>query len=385
MEEGNWAGHHCNVCYKQAMKDRARQDALQRAKQNRQLVEPQPRPDPPLIPKKTPPRPLKGCVFAKSCSLPDGVMNYSNPGGFVPLESLKQYGNFAVLGTGTALVAGGTPLQWIGGSGSAAALASRLGGTLALGLGEVSAGLAAPAAVGFAALLMPNTTSADSAFYTSEQYAQLSTGNTRARVNMKHLPDGSVSVYGFYTGTKTEWQRVPVIAAQARGEQLVADLGRGIEVIWTPAADPNAVLGIPALEGASLKPGTWVYPPTEQADQILINPAYPPDYQDAIIWFPSTGIQPVYISLSVSGSGYYPKPDLLPAFPDAKWAKSKTSVQGGGGLRPRWKSRDGTIYEWDFQHGAVEKYNKRGKHLGEFDHETGAQNKPADPTRKVEP
>lgn len=45
--------------------------------------------------------------------------------------------------------------------------------------------------------------------------------------------------------------------------------------------------------------------------------------------------------------------------------------------------RYGTIYGWDFQHAAVEKYNKPGKHLGEFDHETGIQNKPADPTRKV--
>jgi hypothetical protein len=358
------------------MKERARLDALLQAKRRRILKETPPPEDPLPIPKKEPRPLLKGCVFAKSCSLSDGLINHSNPGGFVPVESLKQYGTFAVLGTGSAMVAGGTSLQWIGGSGSASALVSRLGGTLAL---------AGSTAVGFAALLMPDTTSAHSAFYSSEQYARLSTGNTRVRVNVKHLPDGSVSVYGFYTGTKTEWQQVPVIAAQARGEQLVADIGNGIEVIWTPAADPGSVLGIPALEGASLKPGTWVYPPTEQADKILVNPEHPPDYQDAIIWFPSTGIQPIYIALSVSGSGYHPKPDFLPAFPGAKWAKSKTSIQGGGGLRPRWKSRDGTIYEWDFKHGAAEVYNKRGKHLGEYNHETGAQNKPADPTRKVEP
>jgi hypothetical protein len=41
--------------------------------------------------------------------------------------------------------------------------------------------------------------------------------------------------------------------------------------------------------------------------------------------------------------------------------------------------------QWDFQHGAVEKYNKRGKHLGEFDHITGEQTKAADSTRKIEP
>lgn len=33
----------------------------------------------------------------------------------------------------------------------------------------------------------------------------------------------------------------------------------------------------------------------------------------------------------------------------------------------------------------MEKYNKRGKHLGEFDFRTGEQIKNADPTRRIEP
>ncbi|AZD73014.1 colicin E3/pyocin S6 family cytotoxin [Pseudomonas chlororaphis] len=314
-----------------------------------------------------------GCVFAKSCTLPNGVINHSNPGGFVPVESLKQYGTFAVLGSDSAITAGSAALQWVGGSGSASGLVARLGGTLAL---------AGSTAVGFAALLLPDDTSADSAFYTSEQYAQLSQGNTRVRVNVKHLPDGSVSVYGFYTGTKAEWQKVPVIEAKARGDQLVADIGNGLEVIWTPAADPKAVLGIPALEGVSLKPGTWVFPPTEQADKILVNPVHPPDYQDAIIWFPNTGIQPIYISLSVPGDhSYHIAPKGLAAFPDAVRDRVKSSVRGGGKKRTRWKDSKGRIYEWDSQHGAVEIYDKQGKHLGEFNPETGEQTKPAKPGR----
>jgi hypothetical protein len=80
-----------------------------------------------------------------------------------------------------------------------------------------------------------------------------------------------------------------------------------------------------------------------------------------------------------------PAPRSLKAFPKAVRARPKTPVQGGGGLRPRWKDPKGTIYEWDSQHGAVEKYASNGKHLGEFDPETGSQTKPADPTRKVEP
>ena len=32
----------------------------------------------------------------------------------------------------------------------------------------------------------------------------------------------------------------------------------------------------------------------------------------------------------------------------------------GGGLRQRWKSRSGTIYEWDYQQGRVEVYDPTG-------------------------
>ncbi|MFF7717624.1 colicin E3/pyocin S6 family cytotoxin [Streptomyces sp. NPDC007988] len=84
-------------------------------------------------------------------------------------------------------------------------------------------------------------------------------------------------------------------------------------------------------------------------------------------------------------AGPKPAPSSLPAFPGASRAKPKTPVQGGGGLRMRWKDPKGDIYEWDSQHGTVEKYNKRGKHLGEYDPNTGTQTKPADKTREVTP
>ena len=66
-----------------------------------------------------------------------------------------------------------------------------------------------------------------------------------------------------------------------------------------------------------------------------------------------------------------PAPVNLPGFPDAFPVRGKTPVQGGGGIRKRWKGADGKIYESDSQEGAVEKYNKQGKHLGQFDPETG--------------
>lgn len=255
----------------------------------------------PPEPQRTEPR-SAGCVFAKSCNLPDGVIDHQQPGNFIPLESLKSYGEWAVLATGSALAATATPLQLVGGSTSGTVLAARLGGSISLGLsgGMATAGVVAGTALGSVAMLLPNNSLApDSAFYTREQYAALDLGRTRARLHIKHLPDGSVDLYGFYTGGKPDWENVPVIAAVPRGDQFVADIGQGIELIWTPAANPNDVLGIPALEGAPQLPSVWIYPPTEKSDQILVNPVHPPEYQDAIIWFPSTDIQPIYIALSL--------------------------------------------------------------------------------------
>ncbi|MFY9962963.1 colicin E3/pyocin S6 family cytotoxin [Pseudomonas sp.] len=324
-----------------------------------------------------------GCVFAKSCNLPDGIINHNNPSGFIPLEKLSDYGLWAVLGTGAAITAEGTSLQVVGGSVTGGALAQRLGGTLALSLLEDARALAANTAVGTIALLIPNTSIApDSAFYTKDQYATLAAGRTRVRVNVKTLPDGSVDVYGFYTGGKTDWENVPVIKTTKDGEKYVADIGNGIGLTWTPSASPDGVLGIPALEGAPQLPPVWVYPPNEQANKILVNPVHPPDYQDAIITFPNTDIQPIYISLNIPGDhSYHPAPKGLTAFPDAVREKSKSNVQGGGKKRTRWKDSKGRIYEWDSQHGAVEMYDKQGKHLGEYNPETGEQNKPAKPRR----
>lgn len=39
--------------------------------------------------------------------------------------------------------------------------------------------------------------------------------------------------------------------------------------------------------------------------------------------------------------------------------------------RRRWRGQKGQIYEEDTQHGELEKYNRRGKHKGTVDPETG--------------
>jgi hypothetical protein len=225
----------------------------------------------------------------------------------------------------------------------------------------------------------------DSALYTEEQLRALKQARTRVRLRIEQLTDGSLKGYAFYTGKNRDWEMVDVVKLETRDSQYVANLGEGIELIWTPAVDGSDILGIPALEAAPQAPHIWVYPPTKAANDILVNPVYPPEYKDFILVFPeSSGGRPVYIVVSVSDHKYHQAPKGLSAFPDATPAKQKTRVKGRG-TRMRWKTKDGPILEWDYQHGAVEMYDKRGRHLGEFDAETGEQNKPADPKRRIEP
>jgi hypothetical protein len=175
---------------------------------------------------------------------------------------------------------------------------------------------------------------------------------------------------------------VDVVQFSTRGSQFIADLGEGIELLWTPAVDGSETLGIPALEAAPQAPHIWVYPPTKAADGILVNPVYPPEYRDFILVFPAdSGVKPVYIVLSIGDHNYHQAPKGLTAFPDAMKDKSKSSVQGGGARRKRWRDLKGRIFEWDSQHGTVEMYDKQGKHLGEFNPQTGEQTKPAKPGR----
>src|SRR5271170_6376638 len=76
-------------------------------------------------------------------------------------------------------------------------------------------------------------------------------------------------------------------------------------------------------------------------------------------------------------------PEDLPGFPGAKRVRPKTR-KFGNRRRVRWKDDDGKIYEWDSQHGTVEAYDSRGKHLGEFSPD-GRRLKGPNRTRQVEP
>ncbi|WP_130905148.1 S-type pyocin domain-containing protein [Pseudomonas sp. Sample_22] len=333
--------------------------------------------------------PRVGCVFAKSCKLPDAVINYSNPSGMVPTDSLEDYGDIVLLGAREVDDDGLLDLQTISGS------------TVALGIGQLA--LRAPAlmasVIGAGGALGAATTAAltgvvalfwaptlgDSALYSEDQLRALEQARTRVRLNIEQQDDGSLKGYGFYTGKNRDWEMVDVVQVDLRGSQYVADLGEGIELIWTPAEDGSDILGIPKLEAAPQAPHIWVYPPTKQADGIIVNPIYPPEYKDFILVFPVGAlVKPVYIVISQMGDhSYYDHPKTLPAFPDAVRVKSKSSVQGGGKKRARWVDRKGRIYEWDYKSNAVEKFDKLGIHLGEYNHTTGKQTKPAKPGRKT--
>lgn len=75
---------------------------------------------------------------------------------------------------------------------------------------------------------------------------------------------------------------------------------------------------------------------------------------------------------------YIPAPERLPGFPDAERTEPK-------GRRRRWIDGEDRILEWDYQHGTVEMYDRRGRHLGEFDPNSGQRLKPPDRTRRIEP
>ncbi|WIE50940.1 colicin E3/pyocin S6 family cytotoxin [Pseudomonas sp. GM17] len=319
-----------------------------------------------------------GCVFAKSCKLPNAIIDYVTPTGFIPTDSVANYGALTLLGGREVEAGGRVPLKRISG-----ALPANLG---ALALGGVSVGSGTTGSgLGLVALLAPSSLG-DGALYSEEQLRNLKQARTRLRLRVEQQADGSLKGYGFNTQGRREWEMIPVAEFETRGEQQVADLGGGITLTWTPAVDPTNTIGIPPLEAAPQTPPIWIFPPTEAAERIIVSPIYPPEYRDFILVFPpGSGVQPLYIVLSTPVSGYVPAPSALPGFPDAIRAKRKTSVQGGGGRRKRWKTAKGLILEWDSQHGAVEMYDKHGRHLGEFDPLTGEQTKAANKARSVEP
>ncbi|WP_273829113.1 S-type pyocin domain-containing protein [Pseudomonas sp. SBT1-2] len=245
---------------------------------------------------------MAGCTFTKSCKLPDGVMDYLSPSGVIPTDAIKDYGELVVLGGRGADATGNIPLKKISGGALPAALGSlALGGEglASVGVGAATGGVVAGALAGVVAMLWPSSLG-DSALYTPEQLDTLKEGRTRVRLHIEQRPDGTLKGYGYNTQKQRGWEMVPVVRFVAKGQQQVADFGDGVTLIWTPAVDPSSTSGIPPLEAAPQAPHIWIFPPTEQADTIIVDPIYPPEYKDFILVFPpGSGVLPLYIVLSV--------------------------------------------------------------------------------------
>lgn len=271
----------------------------------------------------------KGCVFAKSCDLADGVIDHKKPAGFIPVESLANYGEFSLLGSRETDAAGNIPLKKISGSALPAALGTLLlsgagaaaascgglctagaagGASVATGTGAtgaaggtgvLTAGVATGTLAGIVALLWPSNLG-DSSLYTEGQLQSLEKARTRVRLHVEQQDDGTLKGYGYNTQKRSDWEMIPVVQFVQQGSQQVADFGDGVTLIWTPAVDTSSTSGIPPLEGAPQAPQIWIYPPTEQADSIIVSPIYPDQYKDFILVFPAdSGVQPLYIVMNV--------------------------------------------------------------------------------------
>ena len=255
-----------------------------------------------------------GCVFAKSCELPDGIIDHIRPAGFIPVEKVANYGEFAIFGGREADADGNIPLKKISGSALPAALGTLLlggaataAGTIATGASaadgadgadgaeEITAGVAVGALAGVVTFLWSSSVG-DSSLYSEEQLQSLKQARTRVRLHVEQQADGTLKGYGYNTQTRTDWEMIPVVQFVAQGSQQVAVFGDGVTLTWTPAS----ISRIPSIEGAPQVSQIWIYPPTEQADNIIVSPIYPDKYKDFILIFPTdSGVPPLYVVMNI--------------------------------------------------------------------------------------
>lgn len=192
-----------------------------------------------------------------------------------------------------------------------------------------------------------------------------------------------VETDGVTIGTKVRVRNF-TYNAQNNTYEFIRDGNYIPALIWTPITTQQ--------DSSTISPGK-IPPPAHSeglpiiSSDTLVEGLPQADYEDPDYILIGPGFEPIYIVFNErpGDHSYHTKPNFLPGFPEAKLSRGKTIIQGGGGVRARWTDKDGSILEWDLRHGTVEKYTKKGKHLGEFDYKTGLETKPADPTRRIEP
>jgi hypothetical protein len=208
----------------------ARQDAFERS---RQVVAEKQRPT------------QAGCVFAKSCKLPDAIIDYSNPSGMVPTDSLKDYGDLILLGAREADASGAVPLKKISGTAIPAGLGSlALAGSAFAAVPVAAASAVAATLVGLVALVTQSSLG-DSSLYTEDQLRALKQARTRVRLRVEQQADGSLKGYGFYTGSGV---RPVYIVVSVRGKGT-AEAGH----TYHPAPETEDITAFPGLRRTKKK------------------------------------------------------------------------------------------------------------------------------------
>ncbi|MEI8608345.1 colicin E3/pyocin S6 family cytotoxin [Enterovibrio sp. Hal110] len=344
--------------------------------------------EPPLTP--TPPpaisenfakAPQADKVFAKSCTRPYGDTQACD-------EEIKapNFGVMAAMAPARAMTANGLlPLGKVAGTTSRMPLNWALAGDIAK---------SAASRANFLLLAFWPSQLGDGTLYTDEELAQLPEAVTRVRFRLFQDEKGNPQALGIHTGEGSSYgDTVRRISADTVGENFEAVVDEDLTLTWFPDDSENIFkAGSEYPDSSGLEISNILVRPIDYDGQELDKLIYPnpeAEHIELIVTFPpNSGIAPLYLVFSkpIAGLNYVPAPrgsPPLPAFPDAVKAKPKTSVQGGGKKRARWKDKK-RIYEWDSQHGKVEVYDKNGNHIGEFDHNTGEQTKPKDPKRKVE-
>lgn len=346
------------------------------------MPRPRPEPEPVRRPPERwpPPKPREDLVFAKSCS----AQNWCRTGAGTTREPASNFGRIMVAGAMLMPSA-------------STAIASALGADLALGriagggimqqrLTWALRGAGGPASV-FVLGMLPAKMN-DGTLYTDAQLRRLSHATTRVRFQLRRDAEGVLQVYGIHSGPSGDDSvRTAQVTWNADQTAMEAKLN-DVTLIWTPQQTPHGSLPpltYPEDIGKQLDT-IFVHPIAEDVDsQIDGLPGEDITAEDWILVFPAdTGLKSLYVVFTRPFGGdhsYHPAPNDLPAFPEAVLSPSKSSVKGGGQRRKRWKDRKGRIYEWDYENGRVELYNKQGKHLGEFNPDTGDRTKDAEPGR----
>ncbi|WP_241575671.1 S-type pyocin domain-containing protein [Rosenbergiella nectarea] len=290
-------------------------------------------------------------------------------------------------------VEGASILGLVGGSAITSGTWAVKLGEIVTGLGRIAAsGPGAPIAVLVMGMMPGRLNDGEQDYLDRMRLEQMRDAPTRVRYSWEQDDKGNLVPHGWHTPPGKDRVRVRKMAwdSSRRAYTFTTEEEPGITLIWTP--DSSGV-NVPANTGNPNPvriPNPVVVDPLPEDSSIEATTSPAPEeknFADYILILPLSDIPPIYVYLNANHK-YHVAPKgnpPLPAFPDARTAKKRTPVKGGGSLRSRWKDPKGRIYEWDARHGTVEIYDRSGRnHLGEFDPITGEQTKPADPTRKVE-